>query len=297
MSVTWAIVWFLVGSGLMILGAFFLWRLIGDRQENGWALSVAVLPVAIFIIMATWCGQTEIAMGMLGGTVAVNFAMVGILHLCLREPLTKNFLPLIWSCLGLVGVLIAGLHGSLGKFSGLALVIVGLVALSTNKSVTNQKAINCVTTTKKKTYQWWQLVIGLVSLVVVIVGAWLMISSHTIVSALCGMSVGVFSVVLAIFVGLVTCVGLRHKQQWQCQKMWHSWLWSNVALTTVVLGLVVILAGGMQLTQSMVMVTLPWDIGMTVVTAIIFCLPQKVARWCGGLVTGMYVLYLVSLFW
>lgn len=286
MSVTGAIIWFLIGSGLLVLGAVFLRR---------WSGLATLLPVGVVLLVAIVCGQTEMAVGLLWGTVAVNLVSMAVLILWGHVPLVReNYFPLIWLVLGLVAVLMAGRRGEFGMFSGWALLVVGLVALCTRLK---QPTTKTETGAGALGLRRWVVVVMAV-LVAVGLGTWLVLSQYMVVSTVFGVPVTVFAVVvLAPLLNLGTWSGLRQQGQWQAERLWRGWLWTNVVLSTVGMGLVAVCSGGVHLTPSTVLVTLPWVTGLAVMSAAALWLPKKTARWWGGLVIVMYVVYLVTLFW
>lgn len=286
MSVAGAIIGFFIGSGLLVLGAFFLRR---------WVGIATLLPVGTVVLVATVCGQTEIAVGLLWGTVAINLVSMAVLTLSGRVRLARgDYFPLVWLILGAVAVLVAGRRGELGMFSGWALLVVGLVALWSRYKQSATKPV--AGATLSGVWQWVTVVVAV--LVVLSLGTWLVVSRYTVVSTVCGLPVSVFAVVvLAPLLSVGTWSGLRNQGQWQAERLWRGWLWANVVLVTIAMGLVAVWSGGVHLTPSTVLVTLPWVTGLAVMSAVTLWLPKKTARWWGGLVLVMYVAYLVTLLW
>lgn len=286
MSVACAFVWLILGIGLLGLGAFFVWRWVGCRG-GAWAVFAAVLPVTAVVSIAVLAGQTEMAVGMLWGTVAVNLAFMGILH-CFASTRPTGCSHCLWLAFGLGACMVAGHRGGFGMFSGWGLVVVGLIAFWQRL---HQRTAD---KTEQVPWVWWQGLVLAGAVLGVLIGAWLMVGQVAVVGAVMGMPPSIFGAV--VMSPLVAVVGWTALRRHATANLWHGWAWSNVALSTVVLGLVVVLSGGLHLTQSMVLVTLPWVTGMVALSVVAAYIPNKTARYWGGLVAVMYVAYLISLF-
>lgn len=68
--------------------------------------------------------------------------------------------------------------------------------------------------------------------------------------------------------------------------------WANVILVNLGLGLLAVITGGIRLTQSVVMVVLPWLVGMVVVAVVSLWMSKKTARVCGGLIVLLFLVLL-----
>ncbi|MBO4726654.1 MAG: hypothetical protein J5598_03595 [Clostridia bacterium] len=296
MSVVATLFWFFVGGGLVWLGAFFLWCVIG-KLSCGVVLG-AVVPSVIVFGIAGICGSVEITAGIIWGAVTFNFALVGLLYLCfgMRVERTSSLLTLLWVGLGFGACFVAGRHGRLGMCGGWGLLVVGLVAVW--KMWTRQKETSTETPTESclacHRFGWCGRLVLAVMLIGL--GAWLMVWRHGVVAAVlklpdswCG------ALVMAPLCGLTFILGLRWRKKWQASTFTVGLMRANVLLVTVGLGLVAVLNGGLPLTQSTLTVTLPWVSGLAVMTTVASYLPQKTARWWGGLVLALYLGYVVSL--
>jgi len=293
-SVTVALIWFLVGSGLITLGAFFLWYWVGGRCD--WQVTLAiVLPVATVALMATLGGCSEMAMGMLCGAVAFNCALMGLLSLIFRVRTTRvNILMMaLWVAFGLGAGLSVGHNGNMGMFTGWGLVTVGLVAIWQMCACKETESV------RQNGHKWFShhSVCWLFLAVVLLgVGAWLVIKQHAVVSAVLMLPDGLLgTIVVAPLCGGTVLWGLRAKQQWQPQRLLMGLTRGNALVATVGIGLVTVLRGGIHLTQSMSTITLPWVAGLVIVGTVAVFLPQKTARWWGGLSVAMYLGYVISL--
>ncbi len=273
----------------MLSGAFFLRR---------YAVWVSVLPVAAVALLAAASGQTEMAVGMIWGTVAVNLGFMGILSLVFKVRATRQtgLRHLLWLALGLGGCMLSGRSGSLGVFSGVGLLAVGLIAVW--QGLRQPSADDNTGAEITSPRPWWQGVCSALAVLVVMVGACLVVWRQAVVGAVMGLPPTLCAAgVMAPVLSLVGWMGIRQNGQWQPKKVLHGWLGANVLLATLVLGLAAVVSGGLRLTLSTVGVTLPWVAGMAVVSAVALYLPNKTARYWGGLIVMMYLAYLISLFW
>ncbi len=280
-----------IGSGLVWLGAFFVWRLVGCRGEVRSILPV-LLPVGAVIVMALVFGMTETISGLLWGTVVINLALIGVLGLCFGNQVAwrANLVALLWLGFGWLVCLFAGNRGQVGRFSGLGLALVGVFAVWQNVK-TEKIAIGYV-----GGWRWWgQLFL---SILLLLLGAWLLVWCQPIVAGVCNLPITIFSpVVLAPICGLTTLLGLRQYGKWQPARVWRGLLRGNSYLSTLGLGLIAVLLGGLHLTQSAVTVILPWAVGLAVLSNVVTLSSQKTARWWSGLMVVMYCAYLFSLLW
>lgn len=298
-SVLVAVICFLFGSGLIILGAFFIRRLI-KRQVVQQVLLV-LLPVACVELNAILLEHTEVAVGLILGTVAFNLAAIGGLMLFyLRLPLAKTLMSTFWVGCGWLVCMTAGRVNGIGRFGGLGLCIVGIAALwwyCCQKKIvtfknTETECINQGACVKLR----WVFIVSAILLVAL--GAWLVVHYHTVVATIVDMPVSVFSqVILAPICVAAVLVGIRSYGEWQPQKTMLGLSLANIVLSTIGLGFIALFFGVIHLTQSMLVITLPWIAGMAVLLIVGACLPQKTARWWGGLIVVMLLGCIISLMW
>lgn len=281
-----AIIWFLIGIGLLQLGAFLLWHSL-----------VPLLPSLIVTLIAVWCGYSETAVGIIWGAVAINLAAVGLISLCVKpRTRSKTFVSILWLVLGWGVCMVAGRNGFIGKFSGWSLLVVGAVVIwqmASSKIKHHQTNSNILPNKSKLCLQIGRLIL---SLALIIWGAWLIVRQHVVVAAVLSIPVGIFgAVVLAPICSLSVCFRLRQDGQWQTEKLIPNLWWTNALLATLGLGLTIVCGGGLHLTQSMLAITLPFVAGMTILALAMNYLPTKTARWWGGLLVITYLGYLISL--
>ncbi|MCQ2382529.1 MAG: hypothetical protein MJ060_01670 [Clostridia bacterium] len=290
-SVNGAIITFIIGGGLIWLGAFFIWRLVYCHRGLSLTLPI-LLPVGAVILMTCILGMTEIISGLFWGTVVINLGLIGIIGLCFGARISwhENLLAILWLAFAWLMCSFAGYQGNLGRFSGLGLVLVGEIAVWQNIK-TEKISLGCACG-----WQWWVKLLFVILLL--LLGAWLVVWCQPVVAVTCGLPVTVFSaVVLAPICSMTTLLGLRNHGKWQPEKVLSGLTWGNVILTTAGLGLVTVLIGGLHLVQSTVAVILPWAAGLEVLSIVVTVSPQKTARWWSGLMVVMYCAYLFSLLW
>ena len=120
--------WFLLGSGCLVPGTFFLWW----RQGRSWwwlvGIWLAVVIGAVGLVFC--CGQRELGAKLILGVVAGNVALGGGVSLITGKSSTQLCRTVCgWLVLGLVGCVWAASYGHIGVFTGLGLIIVGVVAM------------------------------------------------------------------------------------------------------------------------------------------------------------------------
>ena len=296
-----AIIIFLIGSGLLILGAFFLTRLLGYRNEFGAVVS-AILPVVLVICVAAFAGNYETVVSVIWGTVAFNLGLTGVFG-CMRVqlPRTQGLLTVLWLSFGWLACMMAGKSGAIGKFSGFGLIFVGIVVVwqaCQKKSQVHQPVAVTVKNYEKAALGWRQWLMFALAVGLVIVGARFVVGNHMTVASVLSIPVSLYGlVVLAPICAVPVLMGLRYQGQWQTQKVLANVTWVNVLVVTFGLGLVTVAAGALHLTQSVLTIVLPWVAGMTVLSVVKTYLPQKTARWLGGLIVIMFCGMIMSLFW
>ena len=296
MPVVATLFWFFIGGGLVWLGAFFLWCVIGKAS---WGIMFgAMVPSSMGFVIASIHGLVELAAGIVWGTMALNFALVGLLNLCsgVRGERAVSLLTLLWVGLGLVACFFAGRQGRLGMCGGWGLLMVGFVAVwqmlaRKEKPLTEALTKNGI---ECRRFGWWVKLV--LAIVLMGLGTWLMVWRHAVVAAVFQLPASWFgALVMAPLCGLTFLLGLRWQTKWQTSAFTVNLMRANALLATVGLGFVAVLNGGLPLTQSTLMVTLPWVAGLAVMTTVATYLPQKTARWWGGLVVAMYLGYVFSL--
>ena len=289
MSVTGTVLWFLLGGGFVGLGAFFLWRLCGGVRV--WQLVVAELvPVCILLCVTVFMGQIAMAVGLLWGAVAVNLALCGWISLCFGLRLERSdWLLLVWLILGIGGCHLLSGSGYIGVYSGLGLLVVGFIALWMGGG--RQHVNSCGG--KWRLGNW----LGLVGvLVMLMVGAWLLVSRRAVVSAVWGWPVSLFAVgCLSLFLGVMHCAGICFGKSIPKQQVLRGLMWGNVLLVTLGMGLLAVMQGGLRLPSSLHELVLPWCVGAALVTVVGVYLPKKTTRWWGGLVVALYLVFIGSL--
>ena len=281
-----AIIWFLIGIGLLQLGAFLLWHSL-----------VPLLPSLIVTLIAVWCGYSETAVGVILGAVAINLAAVGLISLCVKSRTrSKTFVSIFWLVFGWGVCMVAGCGGFIGKFSGWSLMVVGAVVIwqmASSKIKHRQTNLNILPNKSKLYLQIGRLIL---SLALIIMGAWLIVRQHAVIATVLSIPVGILgTVVLAPICSLSVCFKLRPNGQWQTEEIIPNLCWTNALLATMGLGLTIVCCGGLHLTQSMLAITLPCVAGMTILALAMNYLLTKTARWWGGLLVITYLGYVISL--
>lgn len=277
----------MIGSGLVWLGAFFIWRLVNCHSGLLSTLPI-LLPVGTVTLMACMFGMIEIIGGLLWGTVIINLGLIGIIGLCfgVRISWHENLLAILWLAFSWLACLFAGYHGHLGQFTGLGLFFVGVIAIWQNIK-TEKISLGCACG-----WRWWTKI--LFGILLLLLGAGLLVWCQTVVAVTCGLPVTIFSVVvLAPICSMTALLGLRNHGKWQPEKVLFGLTWGNVILTTAGLGLVTALIGGLHLVPSTVAVILPWVAVLGILSILVPLLPQKTARWWSGLMVVMYCAYLL----
>lgn len=278
---------FILGSGLIVLGTFFLWRLIGQGRKHFFCLLTSLLPALAVIVFALIEEQIEIALAVILGICVVNLVVAGLIVVCSQlQPARDSFIPLAWSLFGLVAILIVGGSG-LNVFGGLALIMIGLIAVWQELRQTKN---DCESSERCR---WWNCLIVLGLIVGIMAGAWLIVKQTATISVLCGLSVIAFAVMFLSPV-LGVWAGLRSEKHWQCERTWYACLWTNAIMLTIVLGLTAVCCGGIQFPKSLVGVMVPNIIGMTLITMVGLFMPQKTTRWWSGLVIAIDFIFLIS---
>lgn len=282
---------FIIGSGLLMLGAFFLWREIGKRGGMG-ALSAAVLPVGAVMCVAVILRQVEIVLGVMFGVVAVHWIVVALLVIGSRQRVVDadGIITGCWVLCGLVACLVAGRHGAIGRFGGLGLLSAGLVIIVqmfNRPKNSSHVALGMV--------RWWLVLLAVMG---VVSGAWLMVRRTETISALLNLTTGIFSqLVLAPWIGLCALLGIRYQGKWQVEKVCTGLMWGNAVLVTAGLGLTALCLGTVHISQTLLGVTLPWVSALLVLAVVSIYLPSKTARWWGGLLLTCLAGYGISLLW
>lgn len=276
----------MMGSGLIVLGTHFLWCLVCQRQSNLLCLLPSLLPVLVVVVLMLCEQQVEMAVAVILGTCMANLVVMGIILMCSRIKVThSDIFPLFCVLLGALPILIAG--GEIHVYGGLSLLFVGLVSSWQALRPTKGNLI------KHKQCSRWYWLIGLGLIIIVMIGAWLVVKQFATMSVLLNMSSVAFLVmILAPMLG--TWTGLHVQKQWQCGRVWHACLWTNVILLTLGLGLMSVLNGGIHFPQSLVLVAVPNLIMMTFIIMAGVLMPQKTTRWWGGLVVVVDCVFMFS---
>lgn len=275
---------FIVGNGLVGLGAFFLCRSFTCQRF----VIAELLSVVCVMSVAMIVGQTEIVAGLVWGTVAVNLTMVG--GICLWRGMglaRENWLLLVWLGLGLVTLLVAGYGSGLGVFGGCGLIFVGVMALLMAGDMGKQQ------TKERRRLDWlWWLKLG-IWLLVTICGA-LVLLGHQSVMTVVGLPSArtvmfILTPMLALFVLLA-----QWKQQTNHRDILQGLLWVNVVLVTFGCGFLAV-GGCLCFSQIVEVVILPSSLLMTLLLGVMMFMPKKTTRWWGGLIVLMYMGVLLGL--
>lgn len=288
MSASMAVIGFLLGSGLFMLGAFLFWRAV--RADNVTAIIGSILPSLMLLIWMVILGKQELAVSVICGVVSINLVLLGLFVLCGRiclEPETGR-LTMGWLGCVLLVLIIAGRHGQVGRFGTLGLLIVALVVIYQIVSQFKKQKQS-----KAKTIPWWLIVLGVgLSLF----GANLVVTQSEVFAVMLGLPTGIFGqLIIAPLAGLWVVFGLRRRGDWQLKQISTGLLWGNVILVTSGLGLLGLCFGGLCLTQELSCVTLPLIGLMILLTNLMVYLPQKTARLWGGLILVLYGVFLIIL--
>lgn len=288
-SVVWTIIWFLIGSGLVGLGAFFLLRILPFKQWT--LLLVGLIPVIVFILCDLVVGQTELALYLIWGTVVVNLALIGLLEMCCGVRLgRKDKLLMTWLGIGLLGSYIAACKGGVGLFSGCALLITGLIAVLNCGHDKNE-----VVVARKHCSVWCGLSVFAV-LIVLVVGTWFIVANCVKVSVVCGVNTGAFVlVVLASLFSGIGCLSMCGQKALPKDLFVQQLLRINLILVTVGMGLLGMTNNNLHVPQSLVCLVMPAGIVLWVVLALTSLMPKKTTRWWGGLVLGLYLALVIAL--
>ena len=248
------------------------------------------MPVSM-VVGASWlCGQTEVAVGVIFGTVAVNLVVFAVACFGKWVPVGAiNWCEWFWFGLGLVGCIVLSRTGEMGVFSGIALLVVGLVALM---MIVTKSGGLCEQQVRPLHRGWLVLVFGLV----MVLGGIGLLFWQRVVLDVCNVPVSLFAVVVTMVVGSTACRGLQRCQPVQNVALIRGLMVVNLLLVTLGVGLLTLVAGGLHIAQSMVAVVLPWVAGMLLVTLVSLLIPQKTARWWSGLVVVLYFVLIWCLF-
>ncbi len=270
--------WFCLGIGSIGLGAFFLCRM-------GLGL---YLPIGMVLILSLLVKQTEIALGVVWGSVAVNLALIGFMSFFYSECLVReNFWQILWMFFSLVAMLVLVRNTQVGIFGGCGLLLVGFVAFGMQR-----KHIMKYSSVKRKSRGWAKIFLyGLILCVGIVVLLW----RYHLIATFCGMPGGRWLIVLVMpVVSIFALWGQLKKSLCTKQQTLQGLLWCNVFLLTFGCGLMAVV-GQLQFSQLTSVVVLPWLTLMTIMAGVMFVMPKKITRWWGGLLVIMYVGLLFSL--
>ena len=119
---------FLLGGGCLLLGAFFLWWRPGCSWW--WGGGICLAAIVAVVSWALCCGQREWVAKLILGIVASNVALSSGIGIITGKSLMQECDKAWgWLVIGLLGCLWVVGDGQIGKFTGLGLVVVGLVTL------------------------------------------------------------------------------------------------------------------------------------------------------------------------
>ncbi|MBQ7973827.1 MAG: hypothetical protein IJ295_02625 [Clostridia bacterium] len=299
MSVAVALLSFFLGGGLVLLGAFFLWRWSYARRGFWWLVLSGIVPVGVMVLIAAVSGEVETAVGLIWGTVATNLGWVGGVSLLTGWRLGHTLRAVwLWLSLVVIGCCLVSGKGTIGVFGGCALLVVGLIAVwqAIDKK---QITVKCDLQEKaRRQGSVWRRFCGLVcGVFVVLAGIGLSCWQLVNIPAVFGMPTGLFAVVvMAPLFGVVPLLNLRRQQPLRVMRTLRALLWGSLILVTVGLGLVAIICGEIHLSSSMKLVVLPWVAGMLLVAIASQFLPKKTTRWWGGLIVVLYFVLITNLF-
>ena len=297
MPVALIIVCFGLGVGLMGLGAFFLWQWWRSCGGMWNAVLIGILPVCMMVIIALWFRQTEIAVAILLGTVGINLALIGLINsfsgLRTSQSYWSNGLSLTMA----LGACLLSAHCAvIGIFSGVALLLVGIVAVWQELNKVKHDKSNDSQLRKSLKISWQKWLVLLLSILVVIVGCCLLLWQRMLISAVLSWSLSLFGIVLALLMGMLRLTGLRRNCPVHNLKLLHGLWWENVLLVCFGLGLMAIFLGGIRLAQSITLVVLPWLMGIALLTLSAMFLPKKIARIWNSLIVVLYIFLIICLF-
>ena len=270
------------GSGLILLGAVFFWR--WARYRGGWWVVLATfLPVGVVALGAALCGLTEMMVGVIWGSIFCYLLWGLVINCCCRKRLNRATVVthLLWLACGLGACLFAGWYGGFGVFSGWSLVGIGMIVLW---QWWRQPAVELVPSVKvnvpsETSWSWWQ---GLVLVMVAcagLCGVGLLVWQQATLCAVLGFPQSICAtVIIAPCLSAVSWVGYFGKPRVAAPQMLHAWSCASVLLSTLVLGMMTVITGGFRLTQSTLVVTLPWCAVLLVLTVLGCLLPIKSAK-------------------
>lgn len=271
-SAIMTVIVFLIGSGLLVLGAFFLWRVI--RLQGGVGTLVAlILPSVAMALCLIIKGEVELIVCVASGIVVVNLGLLGIFVLCRRGVGERKTVLLtgLWLLFGLVACLMAGHRGGMGRFGGLGLLLAGLVVVLQFNEQNQLLRQSC-----RLAKLWW---VVLIVMALMMLGAWLMVEQIQTVSSLMGLPSGILGqIVVAPLISVSVLAGLCQKDKRQAEQVFTGLMWSNAILVMVVFGVLALYTGGLHLGQSLLQVTLPCAIVMTMIVTLSGYLPTKTVR-------------------
>ena len=244
------------GGGLVLLGAAFLC----------WVDAGLVVAAAVALLAAI-LQQTEIAVGMIWGTVAMRL-------ISLRS---RNWADWVGLAAGGLGTLWGGWHGGLGRFGGLALIVIGLIIAWERLRQAPQPT--------PKTRTGWRGWLGIIlGTVAVGGGAWVLLGGVDVAAAMVGLPMGMFAVMI-----MAPCFAVATRLM-RRRNVGGDW-W----LPTMGLGLCALVAGGCDVTVSTWQVVLPFVAVLALLQLI--ASKQKTARWWGGVAVALYVVMVIGLWW
>ena len=304
-SLTMATIFFVMGIGFMWLGAFFLWYMIRGKQCLVHSL-LCVLPVSLVTSFIVFGNNVETVAGTLWGTIAFNLGMIGLLGVCckVQMPWSECVKPMFWLGLCWLTCFVTGQKGAVGRFSGVGLVLVGIIAVGqvllstkrndaikdgypkTNKSNDSCRQLN-------QSVRIWLILLGILLMVI---GVWLVVLHYSVPIIAIGLPVNLGgALVIAPLCSASIWLVWRPKEQKQMNQLAVSLLWGNVLIATFGLGLVALCKGSLHLTQSTELVILPWTAGLMIACLLGNFTSQKTTRVWGGLVLLLYLGCVITL--
>ena len=283
-----------MGSGLFLLGAFLIINWMTKRQ-SAWTWFLSVFPTAMIVLMAVIFTSGEIALALIWGIVTINLGLLGLIALVFKKQLCQDLLPtsVLDIVLGWGTCVLAGCGGKVGRFSGCGLIIVGLISgwhlLRQNQNILQSPMCQV----KKNRGAYIRL---FVAILLVVAGAWLMLWQHESMAMCLKIPVSVYGAVglgtictlPALF--LLSPNGRLHRHQ-----LMEGLAYNNVFLSTFSVGLVGVRMEQLPMTLNTLLITMPWIAVAVLVLTLMIWLPQKTARWWGGLVVLTVLLSIFSL--